>query len=179
MNWKNSSCASVLQPPSEKRTQYLNLCYSRKVRFCSDCSDFFIRQEPRGGVFFWDFFSIIFFYYGRAWSRYFKEGPDYEFDKWGKKKKITHVGGKQEFYLVDASDSPVRVLNLTDGDSYPNMRKLFEIARSRTSYFRYREIENSIQKYNGRWTRGNLNLIKLQISEQNVIEPLKSSYRKY
>lgn len=173
MNWKNSSSASVLQPPSEKRTQYLNLCYSRKVRFCWDCG--------RGvEVFFSEiFFLSFFFYYGRAWSRYFKEGPDYEFDKWGKKKKITRVGGKQEFHLVNASDSPVRVLNLTDGDSYPNMRKLFEIARSRTSYFRYREIENSIQKYNGRWTRGNLNLIKLQISEQNVIEPLKSSYRKY
>lgn len=75
--------------------------------------------------------------------------------------KINRIHGKQKSHLGNASNSLVGVLNLGYCDSYPNKRKLLEIARIRTkseaerAISNIKEIENSMQKYN-KWTRGKL-----------------------
>ena len=55
------------------------------------------------------------------------------------------------------------ILNLENEDNYPNIRKLFEIARTRTrsaeanlNCFRYQEVENQSQNDNDKRTKGEL-----------------------
>lgn len=66
--------------------------------------------------------------------------------------------------MGDASDCAVVTSNQEDGNNYLNIRKLFQITRrepekndrSRTSYFRFQEIENYSQKSSGKSTRREL-----------------------
>ena len=65
---------------------------------------------------------------GKHWRRYFKEWQKDRSDESGKVKKIQRVDGKHVYHLDNASDSLVGTLNLADGDNYPNIQKLLEIA---------------------------------------------------
>ena len=65
---------------------------------------------------------------GKYWRRYFKEWQKDRSDESGKVKKIQRVDGKHVYHLDNASDSLAGTLNLVDGDNYPNIQKLLEIA---------------------------------------------------
>ena len=65
-----------------------------------------------------------------------------------REKRLTRLW-KTHMVLGGAFHNLAGILNLENEDNYPNIRKLFEIARTRTisaeanlNYFRYQEVEN-------------------------------------